>query len=55
MQKEQEVYGNIKKIYQLEMLMMILLFLQRIILLIHLNLKRKSQVKQEMVEQKMLK
>ena len=55
MQKQQEVYSNIVKIYQLEMLMMILLFLQRIILLINLNLKQKSQVKQTMMEQKMLK
>ena len=39
MQKQQEVYGNIVKIYQLEMLMMKLLFLQRAILLIHLILK----------------
>ena len=31
-------YGNIVKIYQLEMLMMILLFLQMVILLIHLIL-----------------
>ena len=37
--KTTEVYGNIVKIYQLEMLMMILLFLQRVILLIHLILK----------------
>ena len=43
------------KIYQLEMLMMKLLFLQMIILLIHLSLKQKSQVKLEMMEQKMLK
>ena len=55
MQKQQEVYGNIVQIYQLEMLMMILLFLQRIMLLIHLSLKQKSQVKLEMMEQKMLK
>ena len=48
-------FGNIVKIYQLKMLMMILLFLQRIILLIHLSLKQKSQVKLEMMEQKMLK
>ena len=39
----------------LEMLMMKLLFFQRIILLIHLSLKQKSQVKLEMMEQKMLK
>ena len=37
------------------MLMVILIFLQRIILLIHLNLKQKSQVKLEIMEQKMLK
>ena len=55
MQKQQEVYGNIVKIYQLEMLMMILQFLQRIILLIHLSLKQKSQVKLDLLEQKMLK
>ena len=55
MQKQQEVYGNIVKIYQLEMLMVILLFLQRIIVLIHLNLKQKAQVKLEKMEQKMLK
>ena len=55
MQKQHEVYGNVAKIYQLEMLMMKLLFLQRIILLIHLSLKQKSQVKLEMMEQKMLK
>ena len=58
--KKQEVYGNIVKIYQLEMLIIIiiiiiLLFLQRIILLIHLRLKQKSLVKLEMMEQKMLK
>ena len=55
MQKQQEVYVNNVKIYQLEMLMMKLLFFQRIILLIHLSLKEKSQVKLEMMEQKMLK
>ena len=43
------------KVYQLEMIMVKLLFLQRIILLIHLSLKQKSQVKLEMMEQKMLK
>ena len=43
MQKQQEVYGNIVKIYQLEMLIMKLLFFQRTILLIHLSLKQKSQ------------
>ena len=55
MQKQHEVYDNIVKIYQLEMLMTKLLFLQRIILLIHLSLKQKSQVKLEMMKQKMLK
>ena len=55
MQKQQEVYDNIVKIYQLEMLIMKLLFLMRTILLMHLNLKQKSQVKLEMMEQKMLK
>ena len=55
MQKQQEVYGNIVKIYQLEMLIMKLLFLMRTILLIHLNSKQKSQVKLEIMEQKMLK
>ena len=55
MQKKHEVYGNIVKIYQLEMLMVKLLFLMRTILLIHLSLKQKSQVKLEMMEQKMLK
>ena len=54
MQKQQEVYDNIVNIYQLEMLMM-KLFFQRIILLIHLSLKQKSQVKLEMMEQNMLK
>ena len=43
------------KVYQLEMIMVKLLFLQRTILLIHLSLKQKSQVKLEMMEQKMLK
>ena len=38
MQKQQEVYDNIVKIYQLEMLMMKLLNLQMVILLIHLSL-----------------
>ena len=53
---QQEVYGNIVKIYQLEMpIIIILLFLQRVILLIHLSLKQKSQAKLEMMEQKMLK
>ena len=56
MQKQQEVYGNIAKIYQLEMLMMVkLLLLTQTILLIHLNLKQKSQAKLEMMERKMLK
>ena len=55
MQKQQEVYGNIVKIYQLEIIIMKLLFLQETILLIHLILKQKSQVKLEMMEQKMLK
>ena len=55
MQKQQEVYGNIVKIYQLEIIMMKLLPLTRTILLIHLNLKQKSQAKLEMMEQKMLK
>ena len=43
------------KIYQLEMMIITLLLLQRIILLIHLNLKQKSQAKLEIMEQKMLK
>ena len=55
MQKQQEDYGNIVKIYQLEMVIMKLLFFQRIIILIHLSLKQKSQAKLEMMEQKMLK
>ena len=55
MQKQQDVYGNIVKIYQLEMLMMILLFLQMVILLIHLILKQKSQAELKIMEQKMLK
>ena len=56
MQKKQKVYGNIAKIYQFEMLMMVnLLLLTQTILLIHLNLKQKSQAKLEMMEQKMLK
>ena len=37
--KQQEVYGNILKIYQLEMIIMKLLFLQGTILLIHSILK----------------
>ena len=55
MQKQQEVYGNIEKIYQLEMIIMKLLFLEGTILLIHSILKQKSQVKLEITEQKMLK
>ena len=43
-------YGNIVKIYQLEMLMVKLLFLVQTILLIQLNLKQKSQVKLELME-----
>ena len=39
MQKQQEAYGNIVKIYQLEKIMMKLLFLEETILLIHLILK----------------
>ena len=39
--KKQEVYGNIVKIYQLEMLIMKLLLLMQTILLIHLSLKQK--------------
>ena len=54
MQKQQEVCGNIVKIYQLEMLIMTLFF-QRTILLIRLRLKQKSQAKLEIMEQKMLK
>ena len=55
MQKQQEVYGNILKIDQLEMIIIKLLFLQGTILLIHLILKQKSQVKLEIMEQRMLK
>ena len=56
MQKQQEVYGNIVKIYQPKMLILMkLLLLTRTILLIHLSLKQKSQVTLEMMEQKMLK
>ena len=55
MQKQQEVYGNIVKIYQLEMTITQLLFLQRTILLIHLILNQKSQIKLEIMEEKMLK
>ena len=54
MQKQQEVYGNIVKIYQLEIIMMKLLPLTRTILLIHLNLKQKSKAKLEMMEQKII-
>ena len=54
MQKQQDVYGNIVKIYQLEIMMMKLLNLHWLILLIHLRLKQKSQVKLKMMEQKML-
>ena len=54
MQKQQEVYGNIVKIHQPEIIIIELLNLQRAILLIHLNLKQKSKVKQEMMETKML-
>ena len=53
--KQQEVYGNIVKIYQPEIKMMKLLNLQQAILLIHLILRQKSQVELEMMEQKMLK
>ena len=38
-QKQQEVYGNIVKMYQLEIIIIKLLILQQIILLIHLILK----------------
>ena len=55
MQKQMEVYGNIVKIYQPEMLIMKLLNLESTIRLIHLISKQKSQVKLEMMEQKMLK
>ena len=55
MQKQHEVYGNIVKIYQLEMIMMKLLFLQMLILLIRLSLKQKSQAELKIMEQKMLK
>ena len=41
MQKQQEVYDNILKIYQLEIIMMKLLLLTRTILLIHLIFKVK--------------
>ena len=55
MQKHQEVYSNIVKIYQPEMLMIELKNLQAVILPIYLFLKQKSQVKLEIAEQKMLK
>ena len=55
MQKQQEVYDNIVKIYQPEIIIMKLLNLQREILPIHSILKQKSQVKLEIMEQKMLK
>ena len=55
MQKQQEVDGNIVKIYQPKIIIMKLLNLQGVILLINLILKQKSQVKLEMMEQKMLK
>ena len=52
--KKQELYENIVKIYQPEIIIK-LLILQQTILLIHLILKQKSQVKLEVMEQKMLK
>ena len=55
MQEHQEVCGNIVNIYQPEMMMIKLLILHGAILPIHLILKQKSQVKLEMMEQKMLK
>ena len=55
MQKQQVVYGNNVKIYQPEIIIMKLLNLQRAILPIHSILEQKSQVKLEMMEQKMLK
>ena len=55
MQKQQEVYGNIVKVYQPEIIIIKLLILQQTILLIHLILKQKSQVKLEIMEQNMLK
>ena len=55
MQKQQEVYGNIVKIYQPKMIIIKLLNLQRAILPIHSILMQKSEVKQETMEQKMLK
>ena len=53
--KQQEVYGNIVKIYHPEIIIIKLLILQQTILLIHLILKQKSQVKLEITEQKMFK
>ena len=55
MQKQQEVYDNIVKIYEPEIIIMKLLNLQLAILPIHSILKQKSQVKLEMMEKKMLK
>ena len=55
MQKQQEVYGNIVMIYQPKIIIMKLLNLQRAILPIYSILKQKSQVKLEMMEQKMFK
>ena len=53
MEKQQEVYGNIVKIYQPEIMLIIkLLFFQRIILQIHLSLKQKSQVKLKMMNKR---
>ena len=46
--KHQEVYGNIVKIYQPEIITMKLMILQGAILPIHLILKQKSPVKLEM-------
>ena len=55
MQKHQEVYSNIIKTYQHEIIIMKLLVLQGPMLPIHLILKQKSQAKLEKMEQKMLK
>ena len=55
MQKQQDVCGNIVKIYKPEIIIMKLKNLQRAILPIHLILKQKSQVKLEIMEQKMFK
>ena len=55
MQNQPDVYGNIVKIYQFEIIIMKLIFLERIILLVHSILKKNSQVKLEIMEQKMLK